>query len=239
MWSSSHSRITALASLLALAAPLAGCFTFNGARPLEPGEHQAGVTLGGPIVQLGAPIPLPQATLEGRSGVAKPLDRPLDVHYGLGATGLAFGILNLHAGASWLLFDQAGWRPALSLTNRVFFATNILTTGDRAEGQKGVWALDQVELTTSYALGDHLVYLGLAQYTDFRTPSLLLTPVLGGELDPGEAGGVKLQLEGRYFGVNRYRQITTIDWWPGQRGALGLSFGISYAFSGGCSCKDD
>ncbi len=37
-----------------------GCATMNGARPLEPGQHAVGVTLGGAVLEFaGAPLPLP------------------------------------------------------------------------------------------------------------------------------------------------------------------------------------
>lgn len=230
-----------LCLLVLSAALLGGCVTFTGARPLEPGEHQAGATVGGPMVVLGAPVPLPQVTLEGRSGLARPLDRPLDVNYGLGATALAFGIAQLHVGASWLLLDQlTKWAPALAITDRVFFATNYVSPADKVPGTRGVWGANQIELAASWALGQQLVYVSLAEYLDFGAPDLLLTPALGAQLDWGDPGGIALQFEGRWFAINKRTPIDTVQWWPDGRGALGVSIGVSYLFGkGGCGCDAD
>ena len=76
--------ISSLAAILAFGLPLAvglnGCGTLNNARPLEEGRHQVGLTVGGPMVMLsGAPIPLPNAVVEGRHGVATIAEHPLDI----------------------------------------------------------------------------------------------------------------------------------------------------------------
>ena len=234
-------RAAALAARLSAAALLAGCTTMPGARPLHPGEHQVGVTLGGPAVEFGqASVPLPNAILEGRSGLGYLRLRPLDLNYGLNATALAFGIAQLHVGASWLMLDQEGARPALSLTNRLFLATNALTPQDKAPGAKRAWGADQVELSASYLLGTQLVYLSLSQYVDFGLPQWVLTPALGAMFDFGRREGVKLMLEARYYGLNLTKEFTTVQWTTGPRGALGVGLGLSYAFGDRrCSCQQD
>ena len=56
---------------------------------MEPGQHRAGVTFGGPFTTtLGPPIPIPNLIVEGRSGLEPVAGRPLDVNYGLNATGI-------------------------------------------------------------------------------------------------------------------------------------------------------
>lgn len=232
---SRHVRLAALLTLCASLTASTGCMTMSGARPLYPGQHQAGVTVGGPMVELGSPLPLPNAVIEGRSGLTYLNKRPLDLNYGLNATAIALGILQVHVGASWLLVGQRGAWPALSVTNRLFFGANILTTEDKAPGSTGAWGADQLELTASYMFGRQLVYLSLAEYLDFGAPDLLLTPALGTELDFGEKGGVKLGIEARYFAVNKRRDVRAVNWFPGSRGALGVGLGISYAFGGRCS----
>jgi hypothetical protein len=200
---------------------------------LEPGSHELGLTLGGPFVVVGgAPIPLPNANLEGRSGVAAPLERELDVNYGINLTGLAFGILQMHAGASWLLLDQRGAVPAIALTDRIFFATNALGLKWKPEGEALGWAANQIELNLSWLLGGQLLYAGLAEYLDFGNPSLTLTPVLGAVFDPAPARetGVRLHLEGRWFAVNQPHVLDTVTWVPNNRGGIGVALGVSYLF---------
>ena len=228
--------ISSLAAILAFALPLAvglnGCGTLNNARPLEEGRHQVGLTVGGPMVMLsGAPIPLPNAVVEGRHGVATIAERPLDINYGLNLTGTAFGILQVHVGTSYLIMAQKGSAPALSVSNRLFIASNLLGAGDKADPDTKFWAADQLELTASWLLGDHLLYVGLGQYFDFGNPALTLTPSVGADFDPGERGGFRLHTELRYYAINQPHKVAAVTWvFPESVGALGFNFGFSYAF---------
>lgn len=205
---------------------LGGCGTMNTARPLDQGEHAFSLTFGGPLLKFGgAAIPLPNAVVEGRSGLPPVLDRPLDLNYGINLTAATFGVVELHGGASWLLLDEQGARPALSVSDRLFFATNGL---DRRKEEHGVWALDQVELTASWSPGQHLVYAGAAQYTDFSNPRLLLSPFVGTQLDFARPGGFGLQVEARYMGINALQEADTLKWVTFGRGAFAPFLGVSY-----------
>ena len=203
---------------------VAGCATMNGARPLEPGQPAVGVTLGGAVLEFAdAPIPLPNAVVEARHGLTRVADRPLDLSYGLNVTPLAFGLLQGHVGSSWLLFDQHGAAPALSLTDRVFFAVDPAPQA---------WAANQLEVTASWLAGNQLVYVSLSQYLDLPRPSLVLTPAVGAPLDPGEPGGLFVQPEVRYYGANLANDLNTIPWIPDGVGALGISIGLGSRFGG-------
>lgn len=206
----------------------AGCATLPGARPLEPGQHEVGVTIGGPLLDIGPVIPLPMAVVEARHGLTRLGTRPLDLNYGWNTTATAFGVLQLHVGASVLLVHESGFRPAVSVTNRLYGAANLFTP-DRGVG---VWGLDQLEVAASWAfLNDRLLtWLSVAEYLDFGMPGLLLAPAVGAQFDAGEPGGVVVGLETRYYGLNRRADVDTVSWVPGGNGALGFSFGVSYAF---------
>lgn len=220
-------------SVLSLCCLLTACSTMNNARPMAPGEHAVGLTIGGPIVEFGVPIPLPNAVIEGKQGVATVLDRNLEINYGLNLTGLAFGVIQGHIGGAWELLSQVGFLPALAVSTRVFLATNPLWFGvERSETALSFWGANQTELLASWMPGGQLIYTGIAQYTDFGAPSLLVTPILGTELDFG-LGGFRLQLETRYFAVGRSSTTENVNWFPGGRGgagALGFSLGFGYRF---------
>jgi hypothetical protein len=209
-----------------------GCSTLNNARPIPEGTHQVGLTVGGPMVMLfGAPIPLPNAVVEGRHGVATLGGKPLDVNCGLNLTATAFGILQMHVGASYLILDQDGGVPALSVSNRLFIATNVLGASDKVDPSAEFWAADQLELTASWLLGDHLLYVGLGQYLDFGNPALTLTPSVGADFDLGETGGFRLHTELRWYAINQPHRVSAVTWViPDTAGALGFNFGFSYAF---------
>jgi hypothetical protein len=188
------------------------------------------------MVQLGgSPIPLPNVIVQGRSGVAAPLDRPLDVNYGLNLTGLPFGLLYGHVGASWLLAHQNGAIPAVSFTDRIWFGTNVIGLGDRADKTPSGWGANQFEVDVSWMIGEQMIYVGLAQYVDFQSPALTLTPTLGAtfDADPAKPGGVRLHLETRWFGANQRTGLDAVRWVGHPQGIFGASFGVSYVLGGG------
>ena len=212
-------------------ATLTACATMNGARPLERGQHAFGATVGGGLMNLGAPIPIPNVVLEGRHGLPELAHRPFDLGYGLNATGLPFGLLAGHVGADWLLLPQARAWPALSLTDRVFFATNLLGLGSKIDPELEAWVTDQVEVTASWRVHGQLPYVSLSQYTDPATPALTLTPALGFVLDPKTTDrGLALQTELRWYGMSQPDEADTVTWVPGDLGVLGVTLGLSGTF---------
>jgi hypothetical protein len=212
---------------------LCACATFTAARPLEPGETLVGATVGGAMLTFGGPLPLPNVVLEGRHGLPHLAERPFDVGYGLNATGLAFGLLQGHVGASWLLVPQSGARPAVSLGNRVFFAFNVPGPPGRVDPELEGWGADQLEVTGSWEVGHALPYLSFSQYTDFGNPELLLTPAAGVQLDPSEPGGFLLQTELRWYAFHRSSIQSIPPWIPGDAGVLGVSVSAGTRFGGG------
>jgi hypothetical protein len=203
---------------------LAGCSTLHAARPLEPGEHAVGLTVGGPLVDLGAPIPVPNAVVESQHGLTRIADRPLDLRVGLNAAGLPFGLLQGHVGAAWLLVEERGARPALTLADRLFAAVNAPGTPNRPDPELNLWAADQVELTASWSRGDHLVYTSLAQVFDLRDPGLLLCPAVGGEVGLGPRWSLRPEV--RWYGAGQLPPATPFRW-ATPRGALGVSVGVA------------
>ena len=204
---------------------LAGCSTLHAARPLDAGEHAVGVTVGGAMLDFGgAPVPLPNAVVEGIVGLPALADRPLDARAGLNVTGLPFGLVQGHLGAAWQLTEGGGWRPGLALSNRLFMAINLPGTPNRPEPQVQAWAADQLEVLASWPAGDHLVYGGVAQVFDIGAPGLLVCPAVGGEIHTGR--GWSLRPELRWYGINRAPEATAFRWATGT-GALGVSVGVA------------
>jgi hypothetical protein len=223
-----------LTLVLLLGAP--GCATFSGARPLEPGETELGVSVGGPILQFGgAAIPVPNLNLQGRHGLARPLDRPLDIAYGLNLTALPFGILQGHVGVNWLLIHQRKAAPALAVTYNQFFATNAPGLPSKPKGEPAGWAANQIELNVSWLIKEQLIYAGLAQYFDFGNPRLTLTPSIGVVLDtsPKKPGGLKVHFDLRWYAVTQRDLYDAIRWVPRPQGAFGFGGGISYVIPAG------
>lgn len=219
--------------LLLLAVVATGCSTLPGARPLSPGEHEVGLTFGGPLFRnIGAPIPMPMANLQARHGLAELADRPLELNYGLNLTPIAFGVLQGHIGAGYQLSFADGALPAFAVTNRLYAGANVLDPEPAADVPVGVWGMDQLELSASWDFGNQsYMFVSLSEYLDFGAPSLLLAPAVGVLADPGEAGGISFGGEVRWYGLNRRADVDTVKWIPsGGPGALGVSVGVSYAF---------
>jgi hypothetical protein len=208
----------------------AGCATMNTARPLSPGQHAVGLTVGGGLVRLGPPIPLPNVVLEGRHGVAQFGERAMDVGWGLNATAIPFGIAQIHGSAGLLLAPQRGAVPAVSVANRLWLASNVFGLGTHEDPKLQFWGADQVEVTASWLAKDQLPYVALAQYIDFGNPTLTLTPAVGCVFDFRDPGGFVLQTEARWFGLGVPDQAVTVDWVPGVTGVIGVSVGVSRTF---------
>jgi hypothetical protein len=216
---------------IAVLTTVAGCSTLSGARPLEPGRHELGVVLGGPVAELfGAPIPFPNVVVGGRSGLGRIADRPFDLGYGLNATALPFGVVAAHGDLGWLAYDQHGAAPAITVRNRLFLATNLPAAGFKEGSPAGAWGADQLELITSWKLDEHVVYAAVGQALDFKRPGLLITPALGASIDPGDVGGLRFQLEARWWAVNRLHDLSLIQWVPGTPGAIGIHLGVAWGF---------
>ena len=200
-----------LALLFVTICTLSGCGTFNAARPMEQGEHQVGVTFGGPFTTtLGPPIPVPNIIVEGRSGVQPVAGKPVDINYGLNTTAIAFGLMGLHGGASIHLVEGHGWRPNVSVTERLHLYHNYFDRTKPMETRM-FWGLNEFDVTASWALGPHMVYIGGSDVIDLADPELLIGPFLGFEFKP-EDRRVGFQLETRILGANFSPDIWDVTW---------------------------
>ena len=213
---------------------LCACGTMNGARPLEKGQHAVGLTIGGPMVEFGgAFIPLPNAVIEGRSGMAPIKGHRWDVNYGLNLTAIAFDQIGTHVGGNYLISPQDGMRPAWSVGTRMFLYSNHISSATVDDG-KGLWATNEVTTTVSWKVGRQMVYTGFSQYFDLSAPSLTLTPFWGCELfHTGLQNGFALQFEIRNYVVGRNPTVNLARWnTPFGSGAFGGSLGLALSCFG-------
>lgn len=223
----------------------ASCTTFNNARPLDPGQHAAMATLGGPLTNVPGvgTIPLPNVTLEGRSGLKPLFGSHLDVNYGLHVLPAVFGVYGGHVGAAAQVVDEDGWIPALTVGQRFFFFTNVL---DPRKGRKDGFLMSQTDLTASYRFFDsQLLYGGLTMYLPLdagaRVPRF--APVLGVEAHLPKDWGTQwlaLQLETRWLSPDVDQRFAVVDWVsPGDRGAIAVNLGVAVRWSDFfCDCEE-
>jgi hypothetical protein len=223
-------RVPLLIVILTLAVFGGACTTFNNARTLEPGQHAAMVTMGGPLTDIPnvGVIPLPNVTLEGRHGVVD----HVDVNWGAHLLPTVFGALGGHVGATWQLYDEPEpWFPVLSAGQRFFFFTNIL---DPRKELKDAWAMSQTDLTLSWkVLGDSLVYGGTSLYVpvDVDDRQAHFAPVAGVEIHPG-VDWLRVQLEGRWLSPFTDQRFAVVNWQgPNDFGAIALNAGVAIEFA--------
>lgn len=208
-----------------------GCGTINSTIPLDKGEHMVGATFGGPLLTaLGPPIPVPSLVVEGASGTEPFLDRPTDVSYGLNTTALAFGTVGLHLGTSWLIVRENGLIPNLTASDRLYIYSNHFDKTKPKETRQ-FYVMEQIDLTTSWSIKNHLVFSGLGTYYDVPDPELILAPFVGMELRSQKR--FFFQWELRYMGVNRQPDIVDVTFAsPGGYGALATTFSAGWMLKG-------
>ena len=159
-----------------------GCGALNTARPLDQGKHRAGLTFGGPVLMaLGPPIPVPNLIVEGQSGLNPIGTLSAQADYGLNLTAMAFGVVGIHGGGTIGLMEQQRFIPAVSLSDRLHFTINYPDTTKKLETRQA-FGLNELELTASWALGNHLIYTGLSNHLDLNDPELTLGYFVGAQL---------------------------------------------------------
>jgi len=227
-------------ALLALLLVASGCATLPAARPLDPGLHEIGASMGGPVLNLGGtPLPVPLLNLQGRHGLPKLLDRPIDLTYGLNLMALPFGILQGHVGMGWMVVKQRGAAPAITVADKQFFGTNALGLPNKPAAVATGWAANQLEVDISWEIRRQVIYAGLTQYFDFGNPQLTLTPSFGASFDtsPRTDGGLKIHLDFRWYALNQKDVYDAIRWIPRPQGSWGFGASLSYVFGAGSNRK--
>ena len=179
-------------------------------------------------------IPLPNAIIQGKSGVSALQGRATDVSYGLNLTGIPFDIIGTQFGASHLLLEQNGYRPAVSISDTLFLYGNHISTTTEPS-TKGFWLHNQLETTLSWSLRGQLLYTGLAYNLDFGNPEPVFSPFAGMEFfHRDSAPGFGLQIEARYFALGMRSDFVSVEWYePLNSGAFGFMLGFNYRIGGG------
>ena len=217
-------RRTYIMALLASA----GCITVPVTETLKPGQQEVSATFGGPMIALpggGPTIALPSITAEYRQGGGERWDWNVGTHL----LPPVFGALGGHVGASYQLSEQAGRRPRLLVTNRLYVFSNHLDDRKPADS-RGLWLNNELTLTGSWTHGRATYYASLMEHLDLGMPGLLLTPALGAKLRRNKW---TYYVEYRWFGANADNSKAALAWAGiADLGAQGLGLGISRQFGG-------
>jgi len=207
------------AARMSVITALFACAHVSKTRPTPKGVVDLEIGAGGPIVALPgiATIPLPLTSAGASYGV---LDN-LDVSAHLQLTSLAlFGVLGVDVGTSWMPLTQLGFRPAATLTGRLYGFT------DFKSGFRPYLELEG-NLNWRYAkgwLGTYGTINGAFQL--FALPVLMVG--VGQELFLGRVG---LTLEARWYQPSANSYFTAVNYAAvGQWGAIGVLLGVRVRF---------
>ncbi|MCI0573936.1 MAG: hypothetical protein L0Y66_24655 [Myxococcaceae bacterium] len=196
---------------------LTGCGVATHVRPVPKGAWVAEASVGGPLVQLGAPVPLPLSSVGATYGLLE----GLSVHGHLQPSPLLFGALGADAGATVLLLPEAGAVPALAATGQASVVTDF--------GRTAAWWYADTSLTASWLLGGRwMPYATVTGQVDFLNGQFQLAPGAGAQL---LLERWTLQAEARLYAPGRRTDVSAVPYvTAGGRGAFGLVLGASYRF---------
>jgi hypothetical protein len=202
----------------------AACGTTHLVRPLGAGNTRVNLSVGGPFVRFGAPIPLPVSVL----GVAHGVTDAVDVHGDLHPTALGFGVAGADVGLAVHPIPAA--RHALTIGGTIYGFSNR----EDAVVFADLWIGSIFRPTRWLALGGGL-HNGLRIDTTDRELRERFpwapTPFLYGALTFGRVG-LELEFRWNVISANGYR--ATVNYYPvGEIGALGLLLGVTYQFPEG------
>jgi hypothetical protein len=214
-------------SLLVL---LGSCSTVRQVRPLDEGESALGISLGGPITQVGKPyIPMPLISAAYYRGV---IDKKLDVGGGLHLTPLLFGTLDLEAGVNVRPFLSEGIRPGLLVAPKAFFMTDFTPASFRFYPELGLSAFWEVR-------NNWYLYTGLDNWFELASTrsdgnpqpnNWLIAPHLG--LDMGNQTW-QFQIEAKLYTPNLPNTgKPTKNIGIGDHGVWGIFLGLNRTFGG-------
>ena len=202
------------------------CITVPVTETLQPGQNEATVTIGGPLIALpggGPTIGLPSITAEYRQGGGEQWDWNLGTHL----LPTVFGAVGAHAGVSYRLMKQDGKRPRLLLTDRLYVFSNHLDDRKPAES-RAFWASNELMLTAAWDSGKTSYYFSLIDHLDLALPSLLITPAVGAKY---RSNKWTVFAEYRWFGANADNSKAALAWQGfGEYGAQGIGLGVSRQF---------
>jgi len=215
--------------MLTLFMLLFGCSVNHGVRPLGKGKTAVNASVGGPVAELfGAPVPLPISTVGVRHGISDRSDIHAAFHPSM---ALLFGVGGLDAGASYLIFEQQGPRPAVLVDGTLTAVFGDLSEGEPAGGFR---MYGNVAALASWQYGQrgNLVYTGADLFIQPSPWQPIGGPLIGHQLRLGERVGLSTEL--KWMGGSADTDPFTIRWYGiGQQGALVPQIGLDIAFGGG------
>lgn len=199
--------------------------------PLDKGDLAIGVSLGGPTIDFGGPLPLPLSSIEVGYGI----DSTLTVHGGWHTTAAAFGNAQIDAGITYQFLEQKKARPSLSISPAFNFIYNF------DSGDARIWPIIDVNAFWNYGKRRNYFYAGLNNYIEpmefkaldqIQTDRWILSPQIG-HVFKGKKRPWRITTEFKFIApyknnVNAFVPYKSIF---GEWGASSIYVGFSYPIS--------
>lgn len=207
---------------------LQACAPSRFVEPLEKNEISVGGSFGGPVIDFGAPIPMPISSLEVGYG----LDTNLTAFGALHTTAIFFGNFQMDAGVTYKFVKQNGYFPNVSVSPSFNFVHNFEYNTNK------FWPILDINAYWNY--GEHMnyFYVGLNNYFEL-SPTMandqpqanpwLYSPQLG-HIIKGRGGKWQLTTELKFLGPNLDNSTAFIPYKSllGSRGATGFFIGYRW-----------
>ncbi|MFN6947043.1 MAG: hypothetical protein ACK4ND_19020 [Cytophagaceae bacterium] len=197
-------------------------------KPLEKGEKSLAVSAGGPLVNIpGIVAPLPFTSVSGATG----LRSDLSLYSGINTTSLLFGVLHTDVGILKELRKPDGFLPGISIAPSINFMI------DHWEWNAKFYPQFDLNFYWHYINKKNFFYVGSSNWFEFsrsKAHGELLTQHWVPDVHLGHTFIIKKMgytLEVRYLAPFNENRIVVLDYIsPGDRGAIGVYFGLSRRF---------
>lgn len=216
------------ALLTTLLLSLVACSTTRSVRPVGEGKMSAGLSIGGPLfTNLGGAIPVPVTTLFGRYG----LTEKTDLDFGLQVPVIAS--IGVDAGASHLLLDQEGLRPAVMAGGRLHVHANPLAIVGRDNPNGGDYSLgvrvfEELHANASWRLGQRsLVWVSFVVFA--QVEELIFRPAIGVGVEWRPVSLFGLTVEARQMAFLTNQHFAAVSFiGPADLGAFAIQLGFNF-----------
>jgi hypothetical protein len=201
-------------AVLLLGVFVSGCGLTTQVRPTPEKTLAVQAAVGGPMANVGAPVPLPLGTL----GVAWGFNHRADLSVHTHVTTLALsGVFGFDLGVSVLALEQHAGVPALTVGVRGYAFSDF---------KSAALGFYESSLAASWDVGRFRPFVAVAVQLDLQALQFDLAPAVGTEI---RFGRFTLVVDLKWYAPTRDTTVSSAPWVGlGGRGALGLVLGGRY-----------
>lgn len=156
------------------------CGSITSVRPIGQGKQSISFAVGGPFADYyGGSKPIPYGLLRYRRGLTDKTDFFSSLHI----TPAIFGVVGMDFGAAKQFTEQNGKKPSVTLGTALnCFVQAYDTSHSLSFDASTIRVFPQIYAIGSYTLKGHLLYFGVDNMLQWKSPYLVSAIVLGSEM---------------------------------------------------------